>query len=73
MFTPPKGRCEVAGRRACKWSSIKESVLISIIDFLLIIGNLQSWKRACKDCNVARDKSDFLPFTRAVRDCVRSS
>jgi len=44
-------------------SSIKESVLISIIDFSPMIRNLQSWKRACKDCNVARDKFDFLPLT----------
>jgi hypothetical protein len=41
-FTPPKGRCEVVGRIARKQSSIKESVLISIIDFSSITRNLQS-------------------------------
>ena len=54
---------------ARKRSSIKESVLISIIDFPSMIKDLQSWKRACKDCNVAGDKSDFLPLIGRKRLC----
>jgi len=48
-------------------SSIRESVLILIIDFLSIIRNRQSWNRAYKDYNVAIDRSDFFPLTGSCK------
>jgi hypothetical protein len=70
MFIPPKGRSEVAGRMARNRSSIKESVLISIIDFSSMIRKRQSRKRPCNDCKVAKERSDFFPLTgRRKRLC----
>jgi hypothetical protein len=64
---PLKGWSKWARRMACNRLLIKESVLISIIDFLSIIRNLQSWKRACNDCNVATDRSDFFFLTGSCK------
>ena len=69
-FIPPKGRSEVAGRMARNRSSIKESVLRSIIDFSSMIRKRQSRKRPCNDCRVATERSDFFPLTgRRKRLC----
>jgi hypothetical protein len=53
----------VAVRMARNRSSIKERVLILIIDFSSMIRNLHSRKRAYKDCSVATDRSNFFPLT----------
>jgi hypothetical protein len=60
IFKPPKGRSDT--QITCNWLSIRESVLRSIMDFLLIIRKWQSQKRACKDYNVPADRSDFFAF-----------
>jgi hypothetical protein len=59
---PPERLVRTGREKARSRSSIKERVLMSIIDFSSMIRNLQSWKRACKDWSVATDRSDFFPL-----------
>ena len=70
-FNPPKGLSELTGKMARSRSSIKESVVRSIIDFSSIIRNRQLAKDACRDCSVATDRSDFLALTGSRKRLCR--
>ncbi len=52
---------------AYKWSLINNSILRSIIDFLLIIKNLISQNQAYKDYKVTFNRSDFFFLTKSYK------
>ena len=70
-FSPLKAQSNQSRKISYKWLLINNSILRSIIDFLLIIKNLVSQNQAYKDYKVIFNRSNFFFLTKSYKRLYR--